>query len=205
MSENCDSCEPTGAGDSNTCDWKQTLRKVFRTAWIQKEGRLALGEMVKTYLTKTKEGRQLVWAILHTDLRSLLPQGESRPGEDLLVVMSPDGWIEVYGHRGVRPHFYTKPPFGITVADRLKSELLLEEQLPQRLRELYWPHATGTKPGLLASCQVRLAQPGGAPVFTWMICDNQWPSDDNIAGLCDETLTAPLSPDSSTDHPPQRK
>ena len=137
---------------------------------------MAVRTVVKKYLTSTKDGRELLMQVAHEIAPKAMPSYRSTT--PVLVLMHPDGWVEMYSHKDIRPTFYTLSPFANTPQKRLHSEQLLELQLPPHLREMYYPAATSIHPGRIAAGQVKFRQSRGQVTFTWINCSNPWPEQD---------------------------
>ena len=124
------------------------------------------------YVTETKRGK----AFFRKILRDKYMAAEGK-GQDVLILLYPDGWVEVYSHRSVRVHFYSAHPYCRPTASGVlqrKAMELFELVVPERIRRLLAPNATPRYPGMVNYRQVKLMEFDGKPVFQWVLGDNRW-------------------------------
>ena len=125
-----------------------------------KAGKSRLQKVVKTYLSKTSEGKSVVKEITE---------------QPLLLVISSDGWLDVYGSPRIQPAFYSRLPMQGSAEARKIAEEILEAQMPIKHRDIYWPHAVGEKPGLIAVNHIGLAPSGtGQMAYKFLHGRKQW-------------------------------
>jgi hypothetical protein len=128
------------------------------------EGKVRLRNIVKKYLKTTSEGQAMVDSIAES----------SR--DPVVCVLSPDGWIDVYGdRRRSEVAFYTKMPYQGSAEARLIAEKILESQMPERHRRIMWPNASRCGPGLIATEMVGLSNAGnGQMAFRFLNGRTRW-------------------------------
>jgi len=181
MSKNSNYSDPIGLKERQ--NWEVRLSGWFKKSQRRRESHAILDEQILHYLTCTDNGKQLLKNLTLSTTERYIREAESP--REVLVVMNPDGWVEVFANHRVRPCFYTKAPYDGTAEVRQAAEKVLEEQLPLSLKRLHFPHATDKGPGRVGACQAIITDylpvrnvHGVDQVFTWEACTNPWPKDE---------------------------
>ena len=162
--------------------WERKLKRMFKSAVRGVDSHRLLDEQVLYYLSHMPEGRTMYHNVTLYRTEQLV--AELGMPKQVIVLMHPDGWVELFGPARVQPHFYTMPEDDSTAEVRVKAEVDLDAVLPRRLKEMHYPHATSKGPGMIGACQAVVTKLEGGTrerAFTWEACENPWPSEARLS------------------------
>ena len=181
--------------DEERAKWRVAAEHLITSVKVHPDAEQQLHDALFCYLTTDPAARTLLRHLVGASVETI--ETELRESGKLLVLIHPDGWIELYGSRRLHPRFFTMPPENETAKDRIMAEAKLEEEIPYSLRSLMWPNACESGPGKLCGIRVIVVKGAGHGTgdkyaFTFENCENSWPLQVNAGDRLQASNTSAM-------------